>query len=330
MFSKLILYASPTRLVAGYWRFGRFATCEAFSCSEEGREAFRNHLRKHTHTPAYLMVDAGEEDFRIETMPHSTGTARREMLARKLGQIYRNTKYRATQFAGREEAGRKDDRFLFMALNNPDSITPWLRAIEEQHLTVAGIYLLPAVSQLLLEERQLKLPHMLLITKQSIGMRQTYFQYGKLCFSRTTSIAGLEESALANFIVGEAEKTRRYLLSQRLIGNDACIKLVLAGLEEWLCRQLDSALHEPEFVALGGKKLARNVALNPALLDQPPELPYMQALARQVPKANLADLAQKRSFVIYRLRNAISLGGLAILLGGGCPGCKYIKADGRI
>ena len=316
MFSKLILCASPTRLVAGYWRFGRLMACEVFDSNADGMGSFKSYLQKYFNTPVYLMVDATEEDFRIETMPHSIGTARRQMLERKLGQIYRNVKYRATQFLGREQAGRKDDRFLFMALNNSDCITPWLLSIEEQHLPVAGIYLLPVVSQLLLEKLKFKLPHLLLITQQSIGMRQTYFQDGKLCFSRTTSIDGLEESALANFIVGEAEKTRRYLLNQRLIGSDARIKPVLIGLEEWLCRLLDSELHEPEFVALGGKELTRYVDLDTVLLNRFPELPYMQVLARQVPKANLTDAAQNLPFVIYRLRTAFNLGGLAILLAG--------------
>ena len=77
--------------------------------------------------PAEIMVDAVEEDYRFETLPHAYGPDRAQMAARKLRQHYRNTPYMAAWRLGRETGKRRDDRYLFSALTNPDLVTDWLR-----------------------------------------------------------------------------------------------------------------------------------------------------------------------------------------------------------
>ncbi len=50
--------------------------------------------------PAYLMADTVDEDYRFETLPHTTGKDRRDMVERKLKQLYRSTPILRLQPAG--------------------------------------------------------------------------------------------------------------------------------------------------------------------------------------------------------------------------------------
>ena len=98
------------------------------------------------------MVDAVEEDYRFETLPHASASDRAEMVARKLKQHYRNTPYMAAWLLGRETDKRRDDRYLFSALTNPDLIADWLQPVAARELPIARDYLLPMVSAAWLEK----------------------------------------------------------------------------------------------------------------------------------------------------------------------------------
>src|SRR5262249_59332731 len=93
--------------------------------------------------PAHVMVDAVEEDYRFETLPHAYGADRVQMATRKLRQHYRNTPYMTAWRIGRDTGKRRDDRYLFSALTNPDLVTDWLEAIIARRLPVSRLYLLP-------------------------------------------------------------------------------------------------------------------------------------------------------------------------------------------
>ena len=72
------------------------------------------------------MADTVDEDYRFETLPHAFGSDRREMVERKLKQLYRSTPSTAPAPGARGRQAR-DDRYLFAALTNPESFTPWLQ-----------------------------------------------------------------------------------------------------------------------------------------------------------------------------------------------------------
>jgi len=60
------------------------------------------------------------------------------MVDRKLRQYYRNSPYCAASLIGRDNSKRRDDRFLFSALTNPDIVAPWLNVLVEHELPVGG------------------------------------------------------------------------------------------------------------------------------------------------------------------------------------------------
>src|SRR6185295_743295 len=146
MASKLLISVSATQVCAARWQGGRFATCSVFDNSEEGLSAFQEYLAQIRNLSVHMMVDAVEEDYRIELLPHAYGSERSE---------------------SREAGKRRDDRYLFCALTNPELIAAWVEAIIERGLPIAGIYLLPTVSQGLVEKLEIDQTNLLVVSIHS-------------------------------------------------------------------------------------------------------------------------------------------------------------------
>src|SRR5918992_6396732 len=143
MREKLLICISAQQTSAAHWRAGKIAQLEEFAHDEQGLAGFREFLAPHSNVPVFIMVDAVEEDYRFETLPHSWGAERSQMVSRKLKQHYRNTPFIGAWLQGRESGKRRDDRYLFAALTNPEILTEWLRAIAAQELPLAAVYMLP-------------------------------------------------------------------------------------------------------------------------------------------------------------------------------------------
>src|ERR1700752_2962215 len=129
MAEKLLIGIAGSGATVARWRGSRIVDCREFAADEAGAAAFQGHLAAPSDVPAYIMVDAVEEDYRFETLPHAFGSDRIQMAERKLRQHYRNTPYMTAWRLGRDTGKRRDDRYLFSALTNPDIVGEWLQAI---------------------------------------------------------------------------------------------------------------------------------------------------------------------------------------------------------
>lgn len=182
--NKIVLCATANNLLAGVWNAGKLQGSQAFINNEAGHAAFTEFLQQYQSTPVYLIADAVEEDYRLESLPHTSGSAKRELIARKLNQFYRGLHYRTAHFMSRDNDKRKDDNYLFVALNNADFIEAWINIIQLTSVQLVGIYLLPMLSKQLIKQFKLTAPDILLCEKLSSGLRQTYFHQGRLRMSR--------------------------------------------------------------------------------------------------------------------------------------------------
>jgi hypothetical protein len=317
MLLKIILFVTSKQVTAGRWRLGKLMACEDFSNDEAGHDQFRLYLSKHPNIPVHMIVDAVEEDFRLETMPHTFGRSRTEMVGRKLNQLYRNTSYRTSQFVGRETDKRRDDRFLFMGLTNPDLLAPWVSTIEDLQAPLAGIYLKPSVSQLLVKSLKLKDADLLLMTRQSAGMRQTYFSNQLLRVSRLTPLVGMDHQQIEKLYVTETEKTRLYLISLRMMSRESRLHVVFPSTEpvgDEVISQLESG-QNVSCTIIGPQALARIIGIDLTWLQRFPDLMHMQVLASQQCPGNLAPASQLRQYKLHNLRNGINLTSAAIVVG---------------
>ena len=311
---KLVLCATSHSLLAGLWRAGKLQGSQAFNNDEAGHEAFAEFLKQYISIPMYLMADAVEEDYRLESVPHTTGAAKKELVNRKLNQFYRGLDYRTAHFVNRETDKRKDDKYLFVALNNADFLQAWVNLIREARVQLVGIYLLPMLSQVLVRQLKLMAPHILLCEKLSSGLRQTYLHNGRLRMSRLVPNVPSAANQLGYFYLVETEKTRLYLISQRFITRETPLNLVLASLDG-STQNISQGISQEQGIECSDinlSQITKSLNLPTKLIEQMPELLHMHLLASGHVVDNLASEALTKEYDFSKLKQNIKLAALVL------------------
>lgn len=234
MFAKRLLYLTDRNARAYRWQRGKLTFLREFAGGDEPElEAFEAWLREERRTPLFIVADLIEIDFRVEVMPHASPLDAYQLRQRKLNSIYRSSPFRNALNLGREPDGRRDDRVLLSAITNPDTLSPWLPAIERGKAPLAGICIPP-----LLLNKAAKAwagEHTLLITRDDdAGLRLTYFFAGELRFSRLTPHFEKNPQELAPLLIEEVARTQQYLLNLRLLGRDDALHIYVADQEPQL------------------------------------------------------------------------------------------------
>ncbi|MDI1308208.1 MAG: hypothetical protein PSV17_02075 [Methylotenera sp.] len=313
--NKLVLCATSNSLLAGLWRAGKLQGSQVFNNDDAGHDAFAEFLKQNSSIPIYLMADAVEEDYRLESVPHTTGAAKKELVNRKLNQFYRGLDYRTAHFVNRETIKRKDDKYLFVALNNADFLQTWVNLIQAAKVQLVGIYLLPMLSQVLVRQLKLMAPHILLCEKLSSGLRQTYFHNGRLRMSRLVPNVPAAANQLGYFYLVETEKTRLYLISQRFITRETPLNLVLASIDG-STQNISQGISQEQGIECSDinlSQLTKSLNLPTKLIEQMPELLHMHLLASGHVVDNLAVEALTKEYDFAKLKHNIKLA--ALLLG---------------
>jgi hypothetical protein len=306
---KLILCATNSSLTAGLWNGSKLQNYVVFGNTSENHTAFSEYLAKHLDTNIYLIVDAVEEDYRVESLPHTTGGARREIVARKLNQFNRNSTYRAAHFINRATDKRKDDNFLFVALSNSDFLQGWMDVIQASHAPLVGVYLLPMLSQVIVRQMKLMAQHILFCERLSSGLRQTYLHNGRLRLSRLVPMKEVKPNQLAYFYLVEIDKTRLYLMSQRLISGETPLQMVIPAADGTYDEIAKNISQEQglECKAVNILAYAKNVGIAEELIKKHPELLHMQLLANGNVPDNLAPVTFSKVHNLNNIRRRINI-----------------------
>lgn len=311
---KIILCATANQLLAGLWRAGELQGSQTFGNHEAGQVAFAEFLQEHIATPVYLVADAVEEDYKLESLPHTAGAAKRELIDRKLNQFYRGLVYRTAHFIKRESEKRKDDQYLFVALTKDEFIKTWVAIIQAAKAPLVGVYLLPMLSQVLLRQLKLMAPHILLCEKLSSGLRQTYMHNGRLRMSRLVPNLPADKNQLNYFYLAETEKTRLYLMSQRFISQDTPLELVLVsvdgstqGVSKSISQEQHTLCNDVDL-----SQITKSLGLPVQLVQQTPELLHMQLLAKGHLVDNLAPSSHTKEYQANKVNQAIKITTVAL------------------
>ncbi len=251
------------------------------------------------------MVDVVEEDYRFETLPHTTGSDRAEMVGRKLKQHYRNTPYMAASLIGRDSGKRRDDRYLFSALTNAELINDWLQAVAARGLPVAGIYLLPMVSEGLLDRFGAKATNLLLVAQHPSGLRLTFFRDRQFRLSRFTRGDSGKVDNRTRYLSEEISNTRLYLHALRTMTLDEPITVLLVDHGDELAEAAVGVVRENpslECVRLSRQELAGRLGIEEPLLAASPYVIYLHLLGLKAPLSNLAPPSVTVGYQHYRAR----------------------------
>jgi hypothetical protein len=313
-FEKIILSANNASLMVGVWRFGKLKFFNIFQNDEQGHEAFRHFLQRTQNTNIYFLADALEEDYRLESLPHTRGRDRNGLLERKLNQIYRGHALRTALFLKRDKEQAKSDHFLFMALNNAEFMQSWLSIVEAEQAPLAGVYLFSMVAPFLAKRLKLNIPHIILTEKLSTGLRQSYLQNGDLRLSRFVPFSNGDINPPLSFYLAETEKARLYLSTQRYLSKDTEVTIAIPSLDhaqQALCKQIED--QGQVCLSANLSPLIKSLGLDKALADKTPELIRMDLVAKSRLVTSLAMPKLTKYYRINLIRESLNLATTATL-----------------
>jgi hypothetical protein len=185
---------------------------------------FETHLDRYPHDRYFVVTDTQAEAYQAETIPALSRRDLGLLLSRKLEQRYRATRYRAVvphrrrPFAFLRHLARRRSRTatrILYALTGPETLAPWLGALEQRDLDVRGIYSLGALMPALMA--QVKLPahtDALFVMRTAAGYRHAFVAPAGLRFSRLCAYSNAGETQVGQ----EIDKTLQYLMMARLWG----------------------------------------------------------------------------------------------------------------
>jgi len=316
MARKLVLCASASHLTAAAWTGRRLERVHRFVDSEADQLNFANFLRSARGVPAYLMTDTVDEDYRFETLPHTSGKDRRDMVERKLKQLYRATPFYGSSLQEREDSKRRDDRYLFVALTNPEALNPWLRILTASGLPIAGVFPLPMVSMGLVKNLELSQPNLLLVSKHEAGVRQTFVKDQRFRISRLTPIragGGNIESCAE-----EIRNTRMYLDALNVTHVDDLLTVVILDQDGSLAPLREGVVRGRRNLRtsyVGPQDIVAKVGVERSALDSSADALHLFLLGQQKSlEFNLAPPTLTSGFMRHLVSRGIYAGSVALAI----------------
>jgi hypothetical protein len=306
------------RVIVYHWHRGRLAESYIFTADESGRGQFTRYLIESPNVPVYLLVDAVEEEYRQDTIPHTFGRDRNALLARKYARLFRGAKYCHALFQGREPEGRRDDRVLLTALTNAEVIAPWLDMLAEHRVPLAGIYSLPLASESLLDVLECDAENVLLVTMQNAsGLRQTFFRGRDFKISRLAKMPRLGTVPYANYLLGELEKLRRYLNSLRLMSRDAPLDVYILS-QGALLDDLKGQCHDTDatrFHLFNVESISAELGIGGESATPYCDRIFAHLLLDKTPRNHYAAREHVRYYSLHRARIAMLAASVLLVLG---------------
>jgi hypothetical protein len=319
--ARTLLFLSADTFHASIWHGGKLGAPLTFSNDANGRENFSAFLKQH-RDPAYMLVDVIEEDFRLETVPHLTGSARRDLQARKFEQFYRGTPFRQALLLQRQEEGRRDDEMLFSALTNPQRISPWLDTLLANHIPLVGIYSLPNISSPLLKD--LPSDHVLLLSwEKNAGLRQTYFNNRRLHFSRLIPVAA---DSFTDSVATETPRTQQYLKSLSLPppGEVLDVYIICHAKDRIALQSRLEGSGDLRYTYLDIQELGKRVKAKNTYSDSDATPLLLHLLASKPPKSQYANSEHTHFYLLLQIRRLLFiLAGAAALAGAVWSGMAF-------
>ncbi len=223
--NKRILYQSDNELLAFSVKGKTLTSAQPFPINDKGEAQFARYLSQDVKTPIYWLLDTTQEEYQIALLPHVWGKDQLELMNHKKKRLFENAIYTYAIIQGRDSQGRRDDLGLFMALNNPNLLQPWLNLIVTLKIPLAGIYSLPLLSENLLKYLP-KAPYTLLVahtppmgTHSTAGLRQSFFFRQKLQLSRLVPLDIQNSQQYTDYVLKQISTTHRYLENTRRLSQ---------------------------------------------------------------------------------------------------------------
>ena len=317
MTHKRILVLDGPFLTAHCWSGGHVHDEGEFSNDPAGLQALAFYLKKHRSSLFYLLADIGEEGFQLEDLPYVQGGDRKALLQRRLGQYYYNTPLSTAISLGRAKEGRRDEKLLFAALTRIETFTPWLNTLREADAILTGVYSIPLVLAGWAPELLGDSGPVLFVSVTRSGVRQTFFDQGKLHFSRLSQLATHSLDEIGRTAAEDSAKIFMYLAAQRQLPRGIVLRTrILAhaaqipALQEF-CRNTGEL--QFEFIDLAAT--AHQLGLKDVPADSDADKLFIHCLAVKTPAQQFAPASETRFYRLWQIRFALTSAAWVILAG---------------
>lgn len=317
MAAKRILLLDGPVLTAHHWSAGRLKVEGEFSHEPVGLEALATYVQKHRSSLFYLLADIAEEGFQLEDLPYVQGADRQALLKRRLGQYFYNTPLSTAISLGRAADGRRDEKLLFAALTRIETFTPWLDELRQAEALLAGVYSIPLVLAACGPRLLGADGPVLFVSLSRGGVRQSFFDNGKLHFSRLSQLATHSLDEIGRSAAADSAKIFQYLVAQRQIPRGAALRtVVLAHAEQMAAlRQFCVDSNELQFDFIDLAATARREGLKDIPGDSNADKLFIHCLTIKTPAQQFAPDSERRFHRLWQLRSALTSAAVIVLVG---------------
>lgn len=316
---KRAICLSADAVTVYHWQNGDIADSFQFDSDDTGRFHFARYLQETPLLTTYVLVDVVEEEFRQDTIPHVSGSDRKNILERKFNRSFRNSPYIYHMLQGRQKEGRKDDKVLLTALTKPDAITPWIKLLEQNRVPLAGIYSLPIMSKALLKPLNAKSKNVLLVSMgSSSGLRQTYFRDQQLQVSRLAKLPRYGTTPYGSYVLAELEKLYQYLKNLRVLSREEPLDIYILAHGEVLVdlnnRVKETALTRYHLIDVA--TLSREMGIEGVLTTPFSDYLYAHSLLSATPQNHYGSTNDTHYFSMHQARVGLYAASILTLLAG--------------
>ena len=315
---KRLLYLTASRLTAYGLSRGKLGVDAGFDRNDSGVAAFSAYLAN-SRNLYYLVVDVVEEDYHQDTIPYLRGKDRRQVLARRLAQRYRDTSLVLSLSLGYDKGERRNEKVLYASFSSTQQFQPWLTALEQSECRLVGVYSTALLAPALIKGAGLKSRRGLLVSVQQTGLRQSYFEDGNIRFSRIGRLNLEDAAAVAAACASESARLQQYLVTARLLpeANASIDVMVLAGAKYHsalteTCRNSE-LLH---YHVINADALCRKAGLASFPPNAPCDALFLQAAATATPQEQFAQEPQRHQYHLWQIGNALYAAGMAVFVAG--------------
>lgn len=203
------------------WRGGELQEVEIFPNNEKGLALFDEHLKENLYRGKgfFVLSNVIGEDYRREHVAHLPTLDAMKFHNQRMRSLFRGSSFFMADVQGREERGKREDIVLFFGILAATKIDPWLAAInKDSGRYVTGVHGMPyAVSYLRSLLPKANGGDSVIVTfHEHNTMRLTFYDHGKLRFSRVARVApDADPATLAETIRKELDRTLQYLNTLR-------------------------------------------------------------------------------------------------------------------
>jgi hypothetical protein len=315
---KIVMCISAEQATAAISQRGRLTDIRKFGNDEKGWSAFETYLRRRPRATISIMADSIDEDYRIERLPHASSGDRKQLIARKLRQLFRGTQFASAALQDRIVGRRPEDQYLFAAVTRPELLAPWLRIVNAVQVPVAGIYLLPVIALSVIESLKPEHTDLLLVSKNESGLRQTFCKNLKMQVSRLTPRRDDDEHN-ATLYAEEINSTRMYLDALTLTHVDDVVTVLILDQDDSLAELPDAIARERpnmQCMRFGPTELENKLGVQAAVMANCADALCLQLLATTRPAMNLAPSTLKTRLQVHVVGKLIYAAAAAIVVFG--------------